>query len=71
VGSKNQNPRSAFLDGETSFVVAGPWALFGYSDFILLTAATTWVENAAELKELIPVDKEKARRRGRQFGDVL
>jgi hypothetical protein len=71
VGSKNQNPRSAFLDGETSLVVAGPWALFGYSDFILLTAATTWVENAAELKELIPVDKEKARRRGRQFGDVL
>jgi hypothetical protein len=34
-----------FLDGETSFVVAGPWALFSYSDFVFLMAATTWVEN--------------------------
>jgi hypothetical protein len=24
----------AFLDGGTSLVVAGPWALFGYSVFI-------------------------------------
>jgi len=40
-GSKNQDPRSAFLDGETSFMVAGPWALVGYTDFMLLMAATT------------------------------
>jgi hypothetical protein len=71
VGSKNQDPRSAFLDGETSFVVAGPWALFSYSDFIFLMAATTWVDDVAELTKLIPVEEEKARKIGRLIGKVL
>jgi hypothetical protein len=71
VGSKNQDPRSAFLDGETSFVVAGPWSLVGYSDFLLLMAATTWVENEAELTKLIPVEEERARKIGRLIGKVL
>jgi hypothetical protein len=71
VGSKNQDPRSAFLDGETSFVVAGPWSLVGYSDFILLLAATTWVENETELTKLIPVDEEKPRKIGRLISKVL
>ena len=35
VGSKNQDPRSANLDGETSFVVAGPWSLFYLPGFHL------------------------------------
>ena len=71
VGSKNQDPRSAFLDGETAYVVAGPWSLVGYSDFMLLMAATTWVENEAELTKLIPVEEEKARKIGRLIGKVL
>ena len=71
VGSKNQDPRSAFLDGETAFVVAGPWSLVGYSDFLLLMSATTWVENEAELTKLIPVEEEKARKIGRRIGKVL
>jgi hypothetical protein len=71
VGSKNQDPRSAFLDGETSFLVAGPYALAQYSDFIFLMAATTWVESEAELTKLIPVDEEKARKIGRLIGKVL
>ena len=71
VGSKNQNPRSAFLDGETSLVVAGPWALFGYSDFILLMADTTWVETEAELTKLLPVEAEKARAFARKLRMVL
>lgn len=71
VGSKNQDPRSAFLDGETAFVVAGPWSLVSYSDFLLLMAATTWVENEAELTKLIPVEEEKARKIGRLIGKVL
>ncbi len=71
VGSKNQDPRSAFLDGETSFVVAGPWSLVAYSDFLLLMAATTWVESEAELTKLIPVEEEKARKIGRLIGKVL
>jgi hypothetical protein len=71
VGSKNQDPRSAFLDGETSYAVAGPWSLVAYSDFLLLMAATTWVENEAELTKLIPVEEEKARKIGRLIGKVL
>jgi hypothetical protein len=71
VGSKNQNPRSAFLDGETSLVVAGPWALFGYSDFIFLLADTTWVETEAELTKLLPVEAEKARAFARKLRMVL
>lgn len=63
--------RSAFLDGETAFVVAGPWALVGYSDFLLLVSATTWVENEAELTRLIPVEEEKARKMGRLIRKVL
>jgi hypothetical protein len=71
VGSKNQDPRSAFLDGETTFVVAGPWSLFGYSDFILLMAATTWVENDADLLRLIPIDPQESRRAARLIRKVL
>jgi hypothetical protein len=71
VGSKNQDPRGAFLDGETSFGVAGSWSLVAYSDFLLLMAATTWVESEAELTKLIPVEEERARRIGRLIGKVL
>ncbi len=71
VGSKNQDPRSAFLDGETAFVVAGPWSLVAYSDFLLLMSATTWVENEAELTKLVPVEEERARKLGRLIRKVL
>jgi hypothetical protein len=70
-GSKNQDPRGAFLDGETSYVVAGPWSLVGYTDFMLLMAATTWVETGEELTKLIPVEEEKARKIGRLIRMVL
>ncbi len=64
-GSKNQDPRSAFLDGETEYVVSGPSALWLYSDFMFLMAATTWVEDPAEIDELVPVTDEKDRHLGR------
>jgi len=51
--------------------VAGPWALFGYSDFIFLMAATTWVDNEAQLTKLIPIEEEKARKIGRLIRKVL
>jgi hypothetical protein len=70
-GSKNQDPRGAFLDGETSYVVAGPWSLVGYTDFMLLMAATTWVETGEELTKLIPVEEERARKIGRLIRMVL
>ena len=71
VGSKNQNPRSAHLDGETSFIVSGPWSFFGYSDFMFLMAATTWVESEAELNELLPAGDEGSRRLGRMTGKLI
>jgi hypothetical protein len=70
-GSKNQDPRGAFLDGETSYVVAGPWSLVGYTDFMLLMAATTWVETGEELTKLIPVEEERARKIGHLIRMVL
>jgi hypothetical protein len=52
-------------------VVAGPWSLVGYTDFMLLMAATTWVETGEELTKLIPVEEEKARKIGRLIRMVL
>jgi hypothetical protein len=43
----------------------------GYKDLVLLMAATTWVENEAELTKLIPVQEEKARKIGRLIRKVL
>ena len=71
VGSKNQDPRSANLDGETSFIVAGPWSLFYYPDFLALMAHTTWIEKQEQLDALISVDEEKARRLGRLIHKVI
>jgi hypothetical protein len=59
------------LDGETSFIVSGPWSFFGYSDFMFLMAATTWVEGEAELTELLPAGDEGSRRLGRITGKLI
>lgn len=64
-GSKNQDPRGAALDGETTYLVAGPWSFYLYSDFLLLMAATTWIDDERQIAELIPWGKEKARKLGR------
>ena len=71
VGSKNQDPRSAFLDGETAYVVAGPSALWSYSDFMFLMAATTWVESAEQIDALVPVTNEKDRHLGRLIQKLI
>jgi hypothetical protein len=70
-GSKNQDPRGAALDGETTYVVAGPWTLYLYSDFLFLMSATTWLEDESQLAELIPVTKERHRKLGRFMEKIL
>ena len=70
-GSKNQDSRSAFLDGETEYVVAGPSALWLYSDFMFLMAATTWVESLEEIDVLVPVTGERDRSLGRLIQKLL
>ncbi|MGD8897624.1 MAG: hypothetical protein PVJ73_16450, partial [Acidobacteriota bacterium] len=71
VGSKNQDPRSAFLDGENSYVVAGPWTIAYYPGFLFLMANTTWIEEQAQLDELISVEEKGARKLGRMIRKVL
>jgi hypothetical protein len=71
VGSKNQDARSAMLDGETSLVVAGPWSLFYYPTFVFLMANTTWIEEQEQLDDLISVEETKARKAGRMIRKVL
>jgi hypothetical protein len=71
VGSKNQDTRSAMLDGENSFVVAGPWSLVYYPDFMALMANTTWIEEQEQLEELISIEEAKAFRLGRMIRGVL
>lgn len=70
-GSKNQDPRSAALDGETTYLVAGPWSLVQWSDFLFLLGATTWLEDERQLAELIPWGREKARKLGRLVRKLL
>ncbi len=71
VGSKNQDTRGAMLDGENSFVVAGPWSLVYYPDFMGLMANTTWIEKQEQLDELISIEETKARKLGRKIRKVL
>jgi hypothetical protein len=61
VGSKNQDSRSALLDGDVTCVVAGPAVLWSYADFMFLMAATNWLEDPATLDKLMPLPKEKHR----------
>jgi hypothetical protein len=71
VGSKNQDQRSAFLDGETEYIVAGASALWLYSDFMYLMADTHWVETEAEIDELVPVTGETDRHLGRLIEKLI
>jgi hypothetical protein len=53
-GSINKNVRSMALDGEVMAAVAGPWALQGYLDFLLLSGGVSWVRSPDEVAALIP-----------------
>ena len=51
--------------------MAGPSALWLYSDFMFLVAATTWVETLEEIDALVPVTSEKDRHLGRLIQKLL
>ena len=51
VGSQNQNFRSALLDGEVLVAVAGPEAVIGLADQMLILGLCEWLENPEELKD--------------------
>ncbi len=54
VGSMNKDPRSMLLDGETLHIVAGPWSMVHYPDFMLLLGRTTWLQDQQQVDDLIP-----------------
>jgi hypothetical protein len=54
VGSHNQDYRSMVMDGEALFVVGRLGSLVGYLDHVVLVGQTTWLEDQAQLEELLP-----------------
>jgi phosphatidylserine/phosphatidylglycerophosphate/cardiolipin synthase-like enzyme len=70
-GSLNKDVRSMALDGEVLAAVAGPWALQGYLDVLLLSGVTTWVERLEEVEELLPSYSWLKRWLGRRIRRLL
>jgi hypothetical protein len=65
VGTQNQDPRGALLDGEAVFVLSGMSGAVGLIDTYSLLARSTWIETEAELDKLLPPYKTWQRRLGR------
>ncbi len=70
-GSINKNVRSMILDGEVLAVVAGPWALESFLDFVLLAASTTWVESLADVEKHLPPYSTLRKLLGRRLHRIL
>ncbi len=71
VGSQNKDTRGLFLDGEISFVVAGPWALQAYTEMFNLFGMTTWIRTQEEFKSYFPDYSERQRRFGYRIRKAL
>jgi hypothetical protein len=54
VGSHNQNYRSMSVDGEVLVAVAGPDAMVGLADFVIISGMTTWIDTPAKLDKCLP-----------------
>jgi hypothetical protein len=70
-GSINKNVRSLALDGEALAVVAGPWALQAYVDFLLFSGGVHWVEGIDDVERLLPPYSSLRRWIGRLLHRVL
>lgn len=70
-GSINKNVRSMTLDGEVLVVVAGPWALESFVDFVLLAASTTWVSSLADVERHLPPYSTLRKLLGRRLHRIL
>ena len=55
VGMQNQDPRGIMMDGEATLLVSGLHAAAGLVDLHYLMARSTWIENRAQLDQLIPL----------------
>lgn len=70
VGSLNKDWRGAALDGEALAVVSGPWALIGWIDFLYLGSRTVWLDEVAEMEELMPPYSNFQRWLGRRLRNM-
>jgi len=71
VGSMNHDPRGMALDGEVSYLISGPWALWGYIDALFLLAQVEWVSSEEELETYLPGKSERMRRLGHWIRNIL
>jgi hypothetical protein len=67
MGSHNQNNRSMVIDAETGFLMSGWPAIIPHIDFIVLIGQTTWLDDAAELAPLLPLETGLRRRLAHWF----
>ena len=54
LGSQNQDPRGIMQDGEASVIVSGLHAATGLVDLYYIMARSTWIQERAQLEELLP-----------------
>lgn len=71
VGSMNHDPRGMMLDGEVSYLISGPWALWGYIDALFLLGQVDWVSTKEELEKYLPGTSERMRRLGHWIRNIL
>lgn len=53
-GSQNMDDRGVVSDGEATLIVSGPQASAGLVDLFYMMARTTWIDQPAELEQLLP-----------------
>ena len=62
VGSRNQDYRGMFMDGEVGVLFTGPESLVPLIDLVFMVGTVTWVEDQATLDRLLPPVGELQRR---------
>jgi len=71
IGSMNHDPRGMMLDGEVSYLISGPWALWGYIDSLFLLGQVEWITTQEELEKYLQGNNERMRRLGYWIRNIL
>ncbi len=71
IGSHNHDPRGLALDGEISYLISGPWALWGYIDSIFLLGQIDWINSYEDLEKYLPGKNEWKRKMGYWIRNLL
>jgi hypothetical protein len=57
MGSHNQNSRSMVIDAEVGFLISQWPAIIPYIDLVVIVGQTRWLESAADLAAVLPLDR--------------